>query len=355
MIKVVNDISKIKREWLSLASSNDELSIYQSFLWNKNLFTRYKLLRTDRNRYTVVFLLYYNELDKLKIIAPLSIPNNKEEPIIIFGGGTKTGILNFVYSSDVKNEDFISVFNYLYEKYPRQKLALREVPRNTKLGWFLNNNNQFSLFFNRGSVRCAVPSDKDELLKGLSKSVRQTIRTSYNRMKKNGASSKIVINYGYHFGLNEKIKLNDLQIERKKHWGYKIENENANTITRIKQLFRDTITDPIFRFSHNKCFVYVKYYINNEIAAYFFALKNEEGYCIVPTLIHNAKYKEYNPGLLMIFEFLNKMIESKDIKVFDLSRGVDDYKLRYLPNPEIYDQDMFDCDNNKTFSMLDLN
>ncbi len=354
MIKVFSEIYKIKDEWNALFSSNDELSVYQSFSWNENLFSRYKLLRTDRKRFSVIFLLYYDDADQLKIIAPLSIPQNTDDSIIIFGGGTKTGILNFVYSNDVKNSDFISVFNYLFESYPNQKIALREVPRETKLGRFLGKSSQFTLFFNRGSVRCAVPNSKDELLKSLSKSVRQTIRTSYNRMKRNEVESKLVIDYGYHFCISEKRKLNDLQIERKRHWGYKIDNEDANLIMKTKQLFRDIITDPIFRYSGNKEFTYVRFYIGNEIAAYFFGLRNEVGYCIVPTLIHNVKFKEYNPGLLMIFEFLNKMIETKEIKVFDLSRGVDEYKMRYLPNPEIYDQDMFDCENNKKHSLLDL-
>ncbi|MBR4727361.1 MAG: GNAT family N-acetyltransferase [Clostridia bacterium] len=349
MIKTFHQISKVKKEWIDLYSSNQEMSVYQSYEWNRNLFSRYKLLRADKQNYDYLFVACFDSNGSIRVIAPLTVPNNQNEPIMIGGGYTKTGLLNFIYAKDIQNEEFNEILNYLYQSYPNHKLAFREIPRETRFGSFLYRNNAFQVFFSRGSVRCSVPQTKEQLDKNLSKSVRQTIRTSYNRMRRNSVASKLEIHFGYKFQNNEKCLLNDLQKERKKDWGLRIENENGNALIRIKQYLRDTITDPLFRFSKNKDFVYVKYIIDNQMAAFFIGLRNERRYCIVPTLIHNKDYKEYNPGLLMIYEFLCEEINTGDITVFDLSRGVDDYKLRYLPLPEIYEQDLYDCDNDKPF------
>jgi CelD/BcsL family acetyltransferase involved in cellulose biosynthesis len=94
-------------------------------------------------------------------------------------------------------------------------------------------------------------------------------------------------------------------------------------------------------FSKHSDFIFVKFLIDNQIAAYFLAIKNSSGYCIVPTLLHDRKYDFYTPGLLMIYEFLNQVIESKQINVFDLSRGNEKYKFRYLPSPETYTNGLF--------------
>lgn len=345
MIKAFTSIKKIENIWKELCLSNNELSFYQQYAWNKNLFSRYKLLRADKASYKVVFYVLFNDKNSARIIAPLTIPVKTNEPVMIFGGYTKQGILNFVYTNDCSFEEFDEICSFICEKYKGQKLAFREIPRNSMFGKYLNNNIRFQLFFSRGSVRCVVPKTSDQLLSALSKSVRQTIRTSYNRLKKNDIETKLEVHHGYKFTLQEKKTLNKLHLNRKKAWGLNIENENANGLKKIKQFLRDTLIDPFFMFAKNKSFMYVKYYINDEIAAFFFGMIYPNNYCIVPTLIHNTNYRQYNPGLLMIYEYLNEQTKSNEMEFFDLSRGIDDYKLRYLPNPEIYYQEQFVCDN----------
>lgn len=345
MIKVYNDIRKIRDDWNKLYDANPKLTPYQSYDWNRNLQKRHFLLYTDRNRYKIDYIVYYDDNNSsAKIIAPLLSPKNGKDEITILGNKSKAGELNFIYSKDVNYNDFDNIFKYIKTTYPNQEVLLFEIPRFTELGDYLynNKNNLFVHFFQRDNVKSLIPETVEELNKNLSKSVRQTIRTSYNRIARDNLEHKLEINYGYKFSLNELKTISAIHNKRKKQWGYEIENEtDIQLLTRIKQLARDTFFDPFFMFSENNNFLYVKYLINDKIAAFFIALKKENDYCIVPTLIHDTEYDFYSPGLLMIYEFLCYEIDKKNIRTFNLSRGSEPYKIRYLPYPETYVSDLW--------------
>jgi hypothetical protein len=217
-----NHIKEIKKDWCNLYCSNATLSPYQSYEWNANLFRRIHFLRTELLNNSYHFISYYRtDQQQATVIIPLVIPKS-EQNIFIFGDYLKSGALNFIYSSDVNENDFFAIFNFLKKQYPKRTFRLFEIPDFSALGQFLyRHRDSFELFFERESVRSFLPTTVEELNQNLSKSVRQTIRTSYNRLKRDGLNAKIEINYSYRFSIKESAYCARLSNIRKKEWGYK--------------------------------------------------------------------------------------------------------------------------------------
>lgn len=338
-VKTYKKIEKLENIWDGLFSDGDDMTPYQSFSWNKNVADCYKSNTYIFLNFTVRYFVCFRD-NKPVVIAPIALAKNKngDSYTQLLGQYTKSGELNFVYGKDADDEDFRFLIEYIMKAYPHE-IRFYEVGDFTKLGRFLSKYQEATKISDRMCVKCNVPATKEENYGALSKSVRQTIRTTNNRLEKDGIPCKTEIFKGYNFSDSELQEIDALYNKREAEWNNSElktgEGSGASLIKQIIGLFFKN-KDALINYSQNSDFVYVRCTIDGKLAGFFFGITDINGYCIVPTLAINSDYSKYSPGLLMIHHFLNDAIENESLKTFDLSRGDEIYKSRYLPNPVKY-------------------
>ena len=337
-IKVFGKFSSVKHYWDRIIKDNAEMTVYQTVEWNQHIAFSYStnnyLLKNIKSKYYVLF-----EDGEAKIIAPLAIPNNDSEYISIKGQYSKAGALNLIYSSDVKKEDFDYLLEYVFNTTSNDELGFYEIPSYTFFHKYLEEHSDAKFLFGETCVRCHVPQSYDEYYNLLSKSSRQTIRTAHNRVKTDNK------NLSFDFYLNGKniplkaaVQIKDLVLKREAEINGN-EQASFDNSTNIKSII-DIIRDPIYRFSmHEKNSFCATLLIDGVLAAAVIAMESK-GNIIVPSFAHNSSLDRYYPGVLLIDEIF-KHICGKKYGTFDLSRGNERYKYRYLCSPEEYTADHF--------------
>lgn len=68
-------------------------------------------------------------------------------------------------------------------------------------------------------------------------------------------------------------------------------------------------------------------YIDHKAAAFMTGFKSNSNSIVFPMLAIDSDYSKYMPGKLMINETIKYLINNSTIRVLDLSRGTEKYKL----------------------------
>lgn len=339
-IKTFNRFSLVKHYWNKIIADNNEMTAYQTAEWNRHIAFCYNtnryLLKNIKSKYYVLF-----KNGEAVIIAPLAIPKGNSEYISIKGQYSKAGALNLIYSSDAQKEDFDYLLNYVFETTSNDELGFYEIPSFTLFHKYLEERSDARYLFGETCVYCRVPQSYDEYYNALSKSSRQTIRTAHNRIKTD--NKNLTFNFyvnGENLPFKTAISVKDLLFKREEEINGNSsiplsENDEIN-IHKVLDIARD----PIYRFScHEKNSFCVTAFIDGTLAAAIVAL-NCNGRIIVPSFAHNSALDRYYPGVLLIDEVF-KRICGQGYTSFDLSRGNEQYKYRYLCFPEEYKADHF--------------
>lgn len=158
----------------------------------------------------------------------------------------------------------------------------------------------------------------DEYFKKLSSSVRQNIRTAYNRLAKDGNCLNVKIFIG-----KSKIPINEII------WLYCRRHRDRYGVETsfIKRWFlkHQSFATRFYRYADNAITVYMT--INDIPAAFLSGLYNNNR-MIVPRLSINNDFKRYSPGMILVCETIKKLISDTKIRVLDLSLGEEPYKYQ---------------------------
>ncbi len=156
----------------------------------------------------------------------------------------------------------------------------------------------------------------------LHKSIKQNIRTSYNRLFKQNLNIKLEILSGGNFSKNLYNPVTDLYINRHiTRYGL--------TYSPIKKYLLKKHHFATQNYIYNKNAITFILYIENEIASFMSGLICKTGKYIVPRLSINNKYTFFSPGILLINEVI-KYFSNNNPKVnaIDLSEGEEEYKYK---------------------------
>lgn len=161
--------------------------------------------------------------------------------------------------------------------------------------------------------------DFELYLKSLSKSVRQNIRTAYNRCDKDGHQIDLKVFHGGDkmFPIKEIIGLYCKRHETK----YDVKN----SILRRWFLENQSFATRMYRYSSNALTICLR--IDDKIAAFLSGLYNKER-IIVPRLSIDDSFRRYSPGMILVCEAVKYMISNTSIRVLDLSHGKEQYKYQ---------------------------
>lgn len=173
------------------------------------------------------------------------------------------------------------------------------------------------------NVSICFGNDFEEYFKSFSKSVRQNVRTAYNRMKTDGLSFKME-----YFTPHSKKNAGKIPIGKLINLYVKRHSERYGVRTSpLKKWFLQHQNFATRYYLHAQNAFTSVLYIGSEIGAFLSGLYNEHT-LIVPRLSVNSECLRYSPGLVLICETIKQLQQSTSIRCLDLSLGDEPYKYQ---------------------------
>lgn len=328
-IKSYKDIEKIKDKWQYLENGSD-MTIFQGFQWNLLLVKQF-----FNNRYNRLFckiVIYESE----NFIAPLVVQPwdihikwlGRKKGIYLLGIGSYSDYMNIVYKN-LSIEDIEELFVCLMRDYPHFSINLDYIRYDTELKKILE---KLEIHPSREFLSVAIPieENKEKYILNLSKSTRQNLRTSLNRINRDGYTYDIeiiegilqekLINELIHIHLERVLKKNSNESSMKKRISSKIKQLQL----RYTELSNNIVKAAMLSMKQS-ILIIVK--LNGYIAGYLFGFKERKTVRIIQNCVVD-KYKFYSPMFRGTYDYILKEIEEQNLFYIDFTRGGEEYKYK---------------------------
>lgn len=334
-INIIRDFDAIRDAWLELETGK-EMTIYQAFKWNQ-LLAEEQFNTFVFGLFTSIVVYIVKDTNETKLILPLIIQkrNNKtkwfgrKRGIYILGHGSYSDYLNAIYKN-ITDSDLKDLFNKIHQDYPKYEYTFTDLIQGTTFERFVSGLGLEEL---ESTVSVAVEKADSirEYTKMLSKHVRQNLRTSLNRMKKDQLDYEYKVVEGVITDDEVLNKLRELHVERM------IEKNNVDTdlIHKLSSAIRisyrahkennNNIIYESMRTMEKSVFVLV--FLNGELSGYLYGLKETHTIRIMQNCF-KSKYKFYSPMFRGAYDFLIDCYENPEIERVDFTRGNEPYKYQ---------------------------
>jgi hypothetical protein len=234
------------------------------------------------------------------------------------------GKADVLYDPSLSDEKKEICVEYFY-RHIGQKCCLRRLPFDSPLLFHIQDENKKTN--KQTCVKIDFIDGADSLLCSLHKSVRQNIRTAYNRLNKDNIDFEINIYRGSE--MNDEIwrKIKHIYMDRllskyKTHakqdtfqkivhyWKYYYSKHDTRSLRQLPNSFHSVLM------------------CKGEVMAFLSGFMSENGaILVVPRLSINDKYRFYSPGYILIIELLKYLSYKTNCTCLDLSRGEEQYKF----------------------------
>ena len=302
---------KVQREWELLYSATKEVSPFLhpgAFPIAWHYFYPYYI--KDLSRPSVAQFI---ENGRTVALVPLVVKGKTAQ---IFGAPNGFNECSMLFESEVVTAECIGVLRRHF-----QSLTFQKIDERNPLSKLRPNEC-------RQTVNVAVHfgNDYEEYFKSLSSSVRQNIRTAYNRMNKDNRqmSFEVYMGGGNSLPINELINLYCLRHEGR--YGVK------TSILKRWFLKTQNFATRFYKYAPNALTFYLA--IDGKAAAFMSGLY-EADRIIVPRLSISDEFKRYSPGMIMVCEAIKYLIANTKIQILDLSQGEEAYKYKLGGTPHI--------------------
>lgn len=297
--------------WNELYSANSSSSPYMDYDFQKIYKQR---LWFGKSRLGCKYVCLMAVDDSLPCcIIPLI---KKKKDYYIAGDLCATGSLDFIYSDEMTEEKLGNIINKLVE-YIGGEGHLH-----------LNKVNQSSLLYNVISdkklsetvcVKICYNNDYDEYFSGLSKSVKQNIRTAKNRMTRENKEWRMEFYAG---GIPSSVYKSTMEVYSKR-----VEEREHVESSWYVRLVRNGFNPISIAHTKLKTSFVAILYIEGNIAGFFSGFFDAKGTAVVvPRLAIDSEYGVYCPGSILVSETIRYLIENTEVRCLDLSRGDEKYK-----------------------------
>lgn len=226
------------------------------------------------------------------------------------------GVTDFIYLKEATEEQLAKALSLVINNC--NQLYLGRLKSTSPIYKFCAHHLDDSNVTTDTLVEIHFGNNYNEYFSGLSKHVRQNLRTSYNRLQTDNLSYSLQIIKKRQMNSQIWKEVNDIYCTRQ------IENYGAEKGLRLKNsIFKhDSLS---LRYNEN-LFAAILYY-NQVISAVFMGLIDNNGNrIVVPRLAINNEYSRYSPGNQLINEAIKYLIENTNVRTLDLSRGTEKYK-----------------------------
>lgn len=306
-LAIKHRFSSIKSDWERLYRLTPEVSPFlhpDAFSIAYRYFYPYYLIW----RTVPIFVVFSDEF-KVRAIVPLLKSKGKYHLFGDVNGFNECGLL---YDDCTMLPEVISLLRRCFGNVEFMKIDER-----SPLSGYKGSKTKESK-----NVDIRFDESFDDYFKGLSKSVRQNIRTAYNRLNTDG----LLLSMKYFkpdIAVRGNVPINQLvDLYVKRH------TERYGVATgRLKQWFlKHQSFATRYYIKAPNAFTSVLY-INSEVVGFLSGLYNDKT-LIVPRLSIDSEFRRYSPGLILICETIKYLQQNTSIRCLDLSLGEEQYKYQ---------------------------
>lgn len=342
-IKKYYFLPKLKETWKSL-ECNDVTTPYQQYDFVYRLWQNYLIVYDIIEKSVPVFFEIEDD-NETKLIAPLS--RHGDGIYTFLGDVNGVDYCDFIYAEKCNIGKYLDAlvsylqpFHFVGRRIPENSFAYKSI-REKEFYKDLGSTIYVNIIF--GDVY-------KNYYMSLSSSMRQNLRTAYNRASRDGKNISVKVLHSYCLiDACDVPKENYLEFEKRTYSSQKISHQDKNRyfkdmlslyFTRheerynvktspLKQLYLrkvDFLTRCLEQLENS---ISIILFIDNKVAAFMGGFKNLAGYSYsVPRLSINAEYGFYSPGILMINEAVMYFIKRTALRNLDLGMGTEEYKLK---------------------------
>lgn len=290
-------------------------SIFQTCEIQKAYFSRSWIYGLRSKKIPLTYVTFEN--DKPVLFFP-SLASSKEVQL----AGSTNGICSLcpIYVGD--REKYREVLAFFLKKLPAKTVVIDRLMEDSETAKILKSIQGWaSVDYNTSeNVKINFDQGYDAWHAALRKSVRQNLRTAYNRCRTDGLTVRFEMIEGGKIPQSTIKKLVEIYNNRhESHYGMKA--------SFLKRIYMEKYDFSTVCLKNNSNARHGIIFIENQIAAFFSGYYDEKSKSIViPRLSIDSRYERYSPGYLLISEAIKNFDHNKLACCLDLSTGCEKYK-----------------------------
>lgn len=311
-----SNLLKLHHVWKELYDNNESLGVFQAYFYNKCIWVQHLLRIFGKKRYPLFVVIYHHETPLL--IAPLSVSVKQGELPTLFNEIQGCDVAEFIYRDTITDEQIDACIDLLTERSGIIKMTRFAVQSKVYQRYIERYPDTEVTFY--PYVNIPFSDSYDDYYQGLSKSARQNLRTSYNRLKSDGLEYRLMVEGGHPLCLKEWSKFYFFYTDRQQE-----KYRKYRGLKKYMKMFTKHDCVSIRNCSNN--FIATLYY-NEQIAALLMGMVSRDGTrVVIPWLAIDGKLGRYSPGYQLVNETIKYCMEHTSIRHLDLSRGDEGYKI----------------------------
>lgn len=322
-IKYYENCDCISEDWKYIFS-NSSSSYFCSLQWHKVVLELYKsTFITKRLNSLRYFIATSKEDSEKKVLGFFYLRTQKKGKMINFSHLLgPSDYYNFICTEKVTPVFVSEIINKICRDFDVITMNFGHVQKESELAQVFQGFTSHQIRA-LDCVAISLPNIYDVYFSSLSKSVRQNIRTAYNRLKKKELEFDFQISTSsdlHMINFNELKRLYEKRNAHRKeklHWKTCIFKKLNHPFTKEKDMFE-------LKSLYETEFTLGVLRIKGRIVAYFFGFEKNHKIEINRVVIDN-EYRFYSPGLILLNEFIKQAIP-KRLGVLDLTVGNEKYK-----------------------------
>lgn len=311
----------LRNAWLEMEREGN-ISPFLYFDYVREIFRQTAWLNPA---YIPMIYCLVNEQGEICAIAPMKLNVGKRRWKLL-GDIQGSGEAGWLVRRDASEEEKRLMVGQLLAHFGKRKMQMRRVLTPSTLSAQLEDKGGWRCVMPTECVRIDFGDDIDAHLKGLKSSVRQNIRTAYNRLNRDNKQYSLQIFDHQTIDQATWDEMMDIYLKRLFD---KYKQKKANNALKKRERYffyrhfkHDTRS---LRLLSNTWHAVLR--IDGQLAAFMSGFVNHSGTeIVIPRLAIDATFSFYSPGYILICEALRTLADKTQVRTLGLSRGEEKYK-----------------------------
>lgn len=295
---------------------SDDLTVFQSAQLQKN-YSKNVLFYAIQKRMRYRVFEVYDE-DRLVLIFPAYVGDNIVE---LAGNNSGISTLSPVFFQST-SEYFEETFDFLLTNMNYYQFSFGRVIENSRFASYLESLKKYSICKEIvQNVKIMFDKGYEYWFSSLRKSVKQNLRTAYNRIMKDGLEYEIQFYNGGEIPKELLENLVDIYNRRhSEHYGVK-----TSILKKFYMQHLDFSTRDLYK-NHDArhCVLYIDHKIAAFYSGYYDIATNS---VVIPRLSIDTNFSRYSPGYVLLNEAIKYFSTNNLINCIDLTTGTEKYKM----------------------------
>ncbi len=316
------DDARLREAWFEMERSVPLLSPFTYYDYMKHIFRQTKLSSPS---YTPLIACVESETEELLMIAPIKRQWISGK-VKMLGDIQGSAHADFLFRKGLSQENIENCIR-LFIKEVGKKYKLKRLLDSSPLYKFLNEKVEKAYAGKTTCVTLKFQDDADAHIKSLSSSVRQNIRTAYNRMRRDGIEYELKVWMpGNRMGEASWQNIMTLYLNRlfskykaKQFGNFLYRTYKTFLYKHLKHDTRSLVSSPnafhAALYSEDRLMGFMSGYADYGMTR-----------VVIPRLAINDEFRFYSPGYVLLNETIHYLAANTPIREIDLARGTERYK-----------------------------